>query len=70
MTRAFSHWSSTRKVAALRGETARALICPRGEGGDPKCPLDGSLTEVVSVEQARDAIAVWSAWRRGLSTYA
>jgi hypothetical protein len=49
------------------GRNSPALICSRGEGGDLKCPLDASLTEVVSVEQARDAIAVWSAWRRGLT---
>ena len=49
------------------GRNSPALICPRGEGGDLKCPLDASLTEVVSVEQARDAIGVWSEWRRGLT---
>jgi hypothetical protein len=58
-------------VYAQGGSTARqnspALICPRGEGRDLKCPIDASLTEVVSVEQARDAIVVWSAWRRGLT---
>ena len=49
------------------GRNSRALICPRGEGEGPTCPLDASLAEVLSVEQARDAIAVWSAWRRGLT---
>jgi hypothetical protein len=44
-----------------------ALVCPRGEGGSLACPLDASLFEVVSVEQARDAIAVWSAWRGGIT---
>ena len=43
------------------GRRSRALICPRGEGDD------ASLAEVLSVEQARDAIAVWSAWRHGLT---
>ncbi len=44
-----------------------ALVCPRGEGGSLTCPLDATLSEVLSVEQARDAIAVWSAWRNGLT---
>jgi hypothetical protein len=44
-----------------------ALICPRSGGGSLACPLDPSLSEVLSVEQARDAIAVWSAWRGGLT---
>lgn len=49
------------------GRNSPALICPRGEGGSVTCPLDTSLSEVLSVEQARDAIAVWSAWRGGLT---
>jgi hypothetical protein len=44
-----------------------ALICPRSEGGSLACSFDTSLSEVLSVEQARDAIAVWSAWRSGLT---
>jgi hypothetical protein len=44
-----------------------ALICPRSEGGSLACSLDASLSEVLSVEQARDAIAVWSAWRGGVT---
>lgn len=44
-----------------------ALVCARSEGTGVTCPLDPSLTEVLSVAQAREAIAVWSAWRGGLS---
>jgi hypothetical protein len=44
-----------------------ALVCPRSEGGSRTCSLDASLSEVVSVEQAREAIAVWSAWRGGVT---
>ena len=49
------------------GRNSPALICPRGKGGSLTCPLDTSLSEVLSVEQACDAIAVWSAWRGGLT---
>ncbi|HEX9303075.1 MAG TPA: hypothetical protein VGA31_01355 [Thermoanaerobaculia bacterium] len=49
------------------GRNSPALICPRSEGGGLACPLDTSLSEVLSVEQARDAIAVWSAWRGGIT---
>ena len=49
------------------GRNSRALVCPRSEGGSLMCPLDATLSEVLSVEQARDAIAVWSAWRGGLT---
>jgi len=51
---------------AAAGRSSTALVCPRGEDGGPTCPLDASLTEVLDVERARDAIAVWSAWRGGL----
>ena len=44
-----------------------ALICARVKDGGVTCPLDASLSEVVSVAQARDAIAVWSAWRGDLT---
>jgi hypothetical protein len=44
-----------------------ARVSPRAEGGGPECPLDPSLSEVLSVEQAREAIRVWSAWRRDLT---
>jgi hypothetical protein len=47
------------------GRKSPALVCPRGEGGSPTCPLDPSLSEVLSVGQAREAIEVWSAWRGG-----
>jgi len=49
------------------GRNSPALICPRSGGGGPECPLDPSLSEVLSVEQAREAIRVWSAWRGGLT---
>ena len=49
------------------GRQSPALVCPRSEGSSLVCPLDASLSEVVSVEEARDAIAVWSAWRGGLT---
>ena len=55
------------KDGANAGRNSPALICPRSEGGSPTCPLDASLSEVLSLEQARDAIAVWSAWRGGLT---
>lgn len=45
------------------GESSRALICPRSEGGSPTCPVDPSLSEVLSLDQAREAIEVWSGWR-------
>jgi len=49
------------------GRNSPALVCPRNEGGGLECPLDPSLSEVLSVEQAREAIRVWSAWRGGLT---
>ena len=52
---------------ASAGRNSPARICPRGEGGGPACALDASLSEVLGVEQARDAIAVWSAWRGGVT---
>ena len=48
-------------------ESGRAMVCPRSEGGGPTCSVDPSLTEVLSVEQAREAIEVWSAWRGGVT---
>lgn len=52
---------------ARAGRGSPALVCPRSEGGGLTCPLDASLSEILSVEQARDVIAVWSAWRDGLT---
>jgi hypothetical protein len=49
------------------GRNSRALICPRGENSGLACPLDPSLSQVLSVAQAREAIRVWSAWRGGLT---
>jgi len=49
------------------GRNSPALVCPRGKAGTLTCPLDPSLSEVLSVWQARDAIEVWSAWRGGLT---
>jgi hypothetical protein len=52
---------------ANAGRDSRAMACPRGESGGPECPLDPSLSEVLSVQQAREAIEVWSNWRGGLA---
>ena len=49
------------------GRNSPAVVCPRGEGGSPTCPLDAKLSEVLSVALARDAIEVWSAWRGGVT---
>ena len=49
------------------GPNSPALVCPRSEGDSLTCPLDPSFSEVLSVAQAREAIEVWSAWRRGLT---
>jgi hypothetical protein len=58
-------------IYAQRGADAArnspALVCPRSEEGSLTCPLDPSLSEVLSVGQAREAIEVWSAWRDGLT---
>lgn len=47
------------------GLDSQAMACRRGEGGGSGCPLDPSLSEVLSVSQAREAIEVWSSWRGG-----
>jgi len=44
-----------------------ALVCPRNEEGGRICPLDSSLSVVVSVQQTSEAIDIWSSWRRGLT---
>lgn len=49
------------------GRDSPARVCPRVENAHSKCPLDPSLSEVLSVEQAREAIRVWSAWRGGVT---
>ena len=63
--------SSPLIIYAQNGASARqnspARVCPRGEGDGHSCPLDPSLSEVLSVEQAREAIRVWSAWRGDLT---
>ena len=43
------------------------MVCPRPDASSLTCPLDSSLSEVLSVAQAREAIEVWSAWRGGLT---
>jgi hypothetical protein len=45
--------------------TACALVCPGDETGSCVCPQDSTLSYVLSVEQAKECIAVWSAWRAG-----
>jgi hypothetical protein len=47
------------------GRKSPALVCPRGEGNS--CPLDPSLSQVLSVGEAREVIRVWSAWRGGVT---
>jgi hypothetical protein len=49
------------------GRKSPALVCPRAEAGSLMCPFDPSLSEVLSVGQAREAIEVWSAWRGGVT---
>jgi hypothetical protein len=49
------------------GRGSPALVCPRSEESNPACPIDPSFSEVLSVEQAREAIRVWSEWRSGLT---
>jgi len=50
---------------ANAGRRSPALVCRRGEGSGPTCPLDPSMTEVLGVTQAREVIEVWSSWRGG-----
>lgn len=58
-------------IYAQNGAGARrdspARVCPRDKGAESTCPLDPSLSEVLRVEQAREAIRVWSAWRGDLT---
>src|SRR5689334_6825135 len=44
---------------------ARAVVCPGDEQGALTCPRDPALSEVLTVQLAREAVAVWSAWRGG-----
>ena len=41
---------------------ARAIICPAPDDS-LECPLDSSLTEVLMVSLAQQAIRVWADWR-------
>jgi hypothetical protein len=58
-------------IYAERGPDARgssrALACPRREGSGPTCPVDPSLSEVLTAAQARDVVEVWASWRGGLA---
>jgi hypothetical protein len=58
-------------IYAQRGSDAErkspALVCPGSGGESLTCPLDPTLSRVLSVGQAREAIEVWSAWRVGLT---
>ncbi len=47
------------------GRNSPALVCPRGDEASLTCPLDASLSEVLSVGKAREAMEVWSEWRGG-----
>ena len=51
---------------AEAARTSPAVVCRRSEESGPACPLDPSLTEVLGVEQAREAMEVWSSWRGGV----
>lgn len=44
---------------------ARAMVCADDEDDSFACPLDSSLTEVLMVSLAKEAIEVWSSWRGG-----
>ena len=44
---------------------ARALVCPGDEQGTLTCPVDPTLSEVLLVFLAKEAIEVWAAWRNG-----
>jgi hypothetical protein len=44
---------------------SHALVCPGDEEGSFVCPSDPSLSYVLEVQQAREAIDVWSHWRGG-----
>lgn len=43
---------------------ARAIICPHPGDDCIECPLDPSLTAVLMVCLAQNAIEVWANWRR------
>ena len=43
---------------------ARAIICPHPGDDSFECPLDSTLTEVLMVYLAQEAIEVWANWRR------
>ncbi len=47
------------------GQDSRAVICERGQSLRPFCPLDASLSEVLSFREARETLEVWSSWRGG-----
>ena len=43
----------------------RAAVCERGAETGLACPLDPSLSELLSVVKARETLEVWSSWRGG-----
>jgi hypothetical protein len=45
--------------------TAPAIVCPSDEEGSFVCPQDPDLSYVLQVQQAKECIEVWSAWRGG-----
>ena|SRR5688572_29986912 len=45
--------------------SARAVVCPGDEEGTLTCPQDPTLSEVLMVQLAKEAIEVWAAWRGG-----
>jgi hypothetical protein len=45
--------------------TARALICASDEAGGLACLQDRTLSYVLKVQLAKEAMEVWSSWRAG-----
>lgn len=44
---------------------ARALVCAGDEEGSFVCPEDAALSYVLTVQQAKECVEVWSEWRGG-----
>lgn len=49
---------------------SRSVICIGDDTGSMQCPLDSTLSYVLSVQQAKECIEVWSEWRPGRSPMA
>lgn len=46
-------------------EASRAVVNPSDDEGGLTCPTNPSLEYVLMVQQAKEAIRVWSLWRKG-----